>query len=120
MVANPSEPLGMSTRYLEGTPIGTYLWAGIFLLCIAAASLLTLSGLVWRWEWPWARAVETRLGHRWPWPGVVATAGLLLSFEVVELFVVPFHPVMYPLLIGWCVVILALALTSSVRAHLTR
>jgi hypothetical protein len=48
----------------------------------------------------------------------VSIGGILLVFEVVELFMVPFHPVMHPLLIAGSMAILILALTPSARRYL--
>jgi hypothetical protein len=43
---------------------------------------------------------------------------VLLTFEVIELFLVPFHPVMHPLLIAASLAIVVLALTPSARRRL--
>lgn len=118
MIANPIEPLGMSLQYLEGTPVATYFWPGMFLLGIAAASLIVGIGLITNWRWRWASRIESRVGYRWPWLGALATGVTLLVFEIVELFLVPFHPVMHPLLIAWSAAVVVLPLTRSVRAHL--
>lgn len=118
MVADPTEPLGMPTSYLERTPIDDYVLPGLFLLGIAIASVLTSVGLVLDWRWGWARAIEHGVGFRWPWIGAVAIGSILLVFEIIELFLVPFHPVMHPLLITGSLAIIGLALTSSAREHL--
>lgn len=118
MVVDPYEPLGMSVEFLDGTPVDTYFWPGVFLLAVAAASLLTFAGLVTGWRWRWAATIETAVGHRWPWLGTVAVGGVLLAFEIAEIFLIPFHPVMHPLLIAGSVALVALALTPSARAHL--
>lgn len=118
MVVDPIEPLGMSVEYLEDTPISDYVLPGVFLLAIAAACLLTIFGLLLHWEWGWAAAIERRIGHRWPWLAALATGGVLLAFEVIELFFVPFHPVMHPLLIAGSLAIIALTLMPSARSHL--
>lgn len=119
MVTNPTNPLGMSTSYLEGTPVADYFWPGVFLLGISAASIITVAGLVSGWEWRWAHHIEFAVGYRWPWIGAVSTGSVLLLFEVIELFVVPFHPIMHPLLIAASMAIVGLALTRSARAHLS-
>jgi hypothetical protein len=118
MIVDRFEPLGMSSSYLEGTPVDDYLLPGFFLVGLAMASFLTAAGLIWRWPWNWAAEIESGVGYRWPWIGAVATGTVLLAFEIVELFVVPFHPVMHPLLIAIALAIIALALTPSARAHL--
>jgi hypothetical protein len=118
MVLHPENPLGMSVSYLEGTPVDTYLWPGIFLLALAAASLVTAIGLIVPWAWHWAGPIERAIGFRWPWLGAVATGGVLLTFEVIELFLVPFHPVMHPLVIGIALLIIGLATAPGSRAHL--
>ncbi|HEY6634831.1 MAG TPA: hypothetical protein VI141_04375 [Acidimicrobiia bacterium] len=118
MVLDPTEPLGMTTAYLEDTPIDDYVLPGVFLLSLAAASLLTVVGLIVRWDWAWAHRVEKRIGYRWPWVGAIAIGALLLVFELIELFMVPFHPIMHPLLIAVSVAIIGLALSSSARAYL--
>jgi hypothetical protein len=118
MVTDPLTPLGMTTSYLERAPIDTYFWPGIFLLAIAAAGLLTIVGLLFGWRWHWAEGIERSIGFRWPWIGAVATGTILLLFEIIELFMVPFHPVMHPLLIAGSVAIIGLAMTSSARRHL--
>lgn len=118
MTSNPTEPLGMSVEFLEGTPVATYFWPGMFLLGIAAASLIVGIGLISDWHWRWASEIESRVGYRWPWLGALATGVVLLVFEIVEVFLVPFHPVMHPLLIAWSLAITLLPLTGSVRSHL--
>ena len=115
MVTNPLEPLGMTVDYLDGTPIDDYFLPGLFLLAIAAASLTTIPGLLVRWEWGWASGIESAVGYRWPWLATVAIGAILLVFEIVELFMVPFHPVMHPLLIAGSLAIIALPMTASVR-----
>lgn len=118
MVADPTEPLGMPTSYLDRTPIDDYVLPGLFLLGIAVASVLTSVGLVFDWRWSWARAIEHAVGFRWPWIGAMAIGSILLMFEILELFLVPFHPVMHPLLIAGSLAIVGLALTPSAREHL--
>lgn len=118
MVADPQTPLGMSTEFLEGTPISDYLLAGWFLLGIAAASLITVAGLLLPWRWGWARGIERVVGYRWPWVGAVSTGAVLLVFEILELFMVPFHPVMHPLLIAASVALVLLPFAPSVRKRL--
>lgn len=118
MVANPQEPLGMTVEFLDDAPVHTYFWPGVFLLGIAAASILTIVGLLTGWRWPWAARIEAAVNHRWPWLGSLAIGGVLLAFEIAELWLVPFHPVMHPLLIAASLALIALAGTRSARAHL--
>ncbi len=118
MITNPLEPFGMTTEWLEKAPVDTYFWPGMFFLGMTLASVLTLAGLLFRWQWKWARGIESRIGYRWPWLGAVSIGVVLLLFEIVELFLVPFHPVMHPLLIAWSLVILWLPFTRTARQHL--
>ncbi|MFZ0015074.1 MAG: hypothetical protein WAL25_13270 [Acidimicrobiia bacterium] len=118
MVANPTGPLGMSLDYLERSPVDDYFWPGVFLLSVAVASILAVVGIEFEWQWNWAEPIERAIGHRWPWLASLAVGGLLLGFEIIELFVVPFHPVMHPLLIAVAVVIIALSLAPSTRDYL--
>ena len=118
MVADPLEPLGMTVEFLEAAPVHTYFWPGLFLLGIAAAAIVTIAGLLSGWRWRWARAIETAAGHRWPWLGAIAVGGVLLVFEIIELWLVPFHPVMHPLLVAASAAIIVLACTRSARAYL--
>ena len=118
MITNPLEPLGMTTEWLQKSPVDTYFWPGLFFLGMTLASLLTLAGLLFRWPWKWAQGLESRIGYRWPWIGAVSIGVVLLIFEIIELFLVPFHPVMHPLLIAWSLTIIWLPLTRSAREHL--
>lgn len=118
MVSDPTSPLDMPTTYLERTPISDYFLPGVFFLCIAAASLVTLVGLVSDWRWAWANKIEDFVGRRWPWIGAVAVGAIVLAFEVLELFLVPFQPVMHPLLLAGSGAILLLPFTRSVGRHL--
>lgn len=118
MITNPLEPLGMTTEWLENAPVDTYFWPGMFFVGMTLASLLTLAGLVFRWPWKWAQGIESRIGYRWPWLGAVSIGVVLLIFEIIELFLVPLHPVMHPLLIAWSLAIIGLPLTQSARQHL--
>jgi hypothetical protein len=108
----------MTVEYLDQSPIDDYFLPGLFLLGIAAASLITIAGLLLGWQWNWASPIESRIGYRWPWLGAVSIGGVLLVFEVIELFMVPFHPVMHPLLIAASLFILILALAPSARRYL--
>jgi len=118
MVQNPVDPLGMSPDDLAGAPIDDYFWPGMFLLGTAAASALTAAGLLMSWRWRWAGRIEEAAGFRWPWIGAMSTGIVLLAFEIVELFIVPFHPVMHPMLISWSIAIIFLALAPSARSFL--
>lgn len=118
MVADPLQPLGMTVDFLDRAPVHTYLWPGLFLLGIAAASTLTFVGILFGWRWRRAAAIEAKAGHRWPWLGALAIGAVLLLFEVIELFLVPFHPVMHPLLIAGSLALIGLPLTRSARAYL--
>lgn len=118
MITNPTEPLGMTVEFLERTPVDTYLWPGMFLMAMAAASLVTSIGLMTGWHWGWAGRIEAVVGYRWPWLGSLAVGVVLLSFEVTELFFVPFHPMMHPLLIALSAAIIGLTMTRSVKSDL--
>jgi hypothetical protein len=118
MVTNPTEPLEMTVEYLAKSPVEDYFLPGLFLLGIAAVSIITIAGLIFGWRWNWASPIESRIGYRWPWLGAVSIGGILLVFEVVELFMVPFHPVMHPLLVAGSLVIVILAVTPSARRYL--
>jgi len=118
MVVDPTEPLGMTVKYLDRAPVDDYFLPGLFLLAIAAVSLITIAGLTFGWRWRWASSIEARIGYCWPWLGAVTIGGILLVFELIELFLVPFHPVMHPLLIAGSLAILILALTPRVRRYL--
>jgi hypothetical protein len=118
MISDPLEPLGMPTSFLDRAPIDTYFWPGVFLLATAGASLVTISGLIVGWRWHWAARIETAVRHRWPWLGALVTGTVLLIFEIIELFMVPFHPVMHPLLIAGSIAIIWLTVTPSTRVHL--
>jgi hypothetical protein len=118
MVTNPIDPLGMSPSFLEDTPVDDYFWPGMFLLGIGAASAITLSGLLIKWRWKWAAGIEGFVGYRWPWIAAIAIGAVLLTFEIIELFLIPFHPVMHPLLIAGSLAILVLTLTAPVRRYL--
>ncbi|MBU1227018.1 MAG: hypothetical protein KJ698_07395 [Actinobacteria bacterium] len=63
--------------------------------------------------------MERAARHRWPWIGAIAIGAVLLAFEVIELFIVPFHPVMHPLLIAWSAAIIGLAGTRPAGAYLS-
>lgn len=119
MVTNPVDPLGMSLELLEDAPVDDYFWPGLFLLGIALASSVTVVGLFVKWVWPWVSPIEEAVGYRWPWIGAIAVGVVLLAFEIIELFMVPFHPVMHPLLIAVSLAIVLLASTRSARTHLS-
>lgn len=107
----------MSTDLLEGTPVGTFFWPGVCLLAIAVASLLAVVGLLLRWPWRWALPLERSAGFRWPWIATVLTATVVLAFEILGLYLIPFHPVMHPLLLAGSTGILALAAMPAARHH---
>jgi hypothetical protein len=76
-------------------------------------------GFFVRWDWAWASSIENAVGYRWPWIGAMSVGAILLVFELVELFMVPFHPVMHPLLIAGSLAIVILSMTPSAKGHLT-
>lgn len=117
MLLEPNEPMGMSADLLHRTPIGSYLLPGIFLLSISLASLTTTIGIIFGWRWHWAEGIERHLGKRWPWVGSVSVAIVLLAFELVEVYLFPFHPILHPLLIAWTVAILVLAYSQPTQDH---
>ncbi|MBU1866563.1 MAG: hypothetical protein KKE89_09125 [Actinobacteria bacterium] len=119
MIIDPLTPLGMTVEYLQKAPVDTYFWPGMFLMGIAAASALVAAGLLSGWQWRWAAGLERAARHRWPWIGAIAIGAVLLAFEVIELFIVPFHPVMHPLLIAWSAAIIGLAGTRPAGAYLS-
>ena len=94
-----------------------YFWPGMFLLGIAVASVITIGGL-FGWRWPWAARIEAAVGYRWPWLGALSIGAVLLVFEIIELFLVPFHPVMHPLLIAASLAIIGLPLLPGARSFL--
>jgi hypothetical protein len=49
----------------------------------------------------------------------MAVGIVLLAFEIAELFLVPFHPVMHPLLIAGSLAIVILTSTRSARQYLS-
>lgn len=118
MVTNPTDPLGMSPDFLDRAPVDDYFWPGMFLLGITVASAVTLVGLFFAWNWRWSGQIERAIGFRWPWIGAMSIGIVLLAFEIIELFLVPFHPVMHPLLIAGSLAIVILASTSSARKQL--
>lgn len=118
MVMDPYQPLGMTPDLLSNTPVDSFFLPGLFLLGMAVASILTLGGLAFGWDWRWARRIETSIGSRWPWPAALAIGVVLLAFEVLELALIPFHPVLHPALIGLALAIIGLASTPTVRRHL--
>jgi hypothetical protein len=117
MVTNPIDPLGMPLEYLESAPVDDYFWPGMFLLGIAVASIITIAGL-FGWRWNWAARIEDAVGYRWPWLGALSIGSVLLVFEIIELFLIPFHPVMHPLLIAGSVAIIGLCLLPTARSYL--
>jgi len=117
MLTNPLEPFGMTTEWLDKAPVDTYFWPGMFFFGITVASLVTLGGLLFHWPWKWARGIESRVGYRWPWLGAVSIGVVLLLFEIIELVMVPFHPVMHPLLVAGSLAIIGLPFTHSARRH---
>ncbi|MDX1448586.1 MAG: hypothetical protein R3246_05930 [Acidimicrobiia bacterium] len=117
MLIDRQEPMGLSIELLSRTPIDDYFLPGLFLLAIAAAALVTTVGIVFGWRWHRAEPIERRLGRRWPWIGTVATASVLLVFELFEVYLFPFHPILHPLLIAWTVAILVLAFSERTRDH---
>lgn len=118
MVMDQREPMGMTVELLERTPVDTFLWPGIVLLTLSAAALLATAGIVFGWHWRWAHRIESRIGFRWPWVASLAVGVVLLVFEVVEIYMIPFHPVLHPLLTVWSVGIILLTCAPATTNHL--
>ena len=115
MLMNPETPLGMSTQYLDGTPFHSFVLPGLYLLAVGAAAGLTAIGIAINWRWQWAARLEQAIGYRWQWIGAVAVGLALLVLEVIELFTVPFHPILHPLMIAVGLISIGLPFTPSLR-----
>lgn len=118
MVTDPLGPMEMTVEMLKRAPVDTFFWPGVFLLCLSAASLLATVGIVFGWHWHWAYRIEARLGYRWPWVASLSIGVTLLVLEIVEVYLIPFHPVLHPLLIVWSVGIILLTCAPSTMNHL--
>lgn len=118
MVTDTIHPMGISLQHLEATPFDDYLWPGMFLLGIALASMLTIPGLLLKWEWRWAWRIERAFGFEWPWISIMSIAVLLYSFEVIGLLFAQLPFVMHLLLVGVSLNMIGLALTDSARRYL--
>lgn len=100
-----------------GSPASTSPIAGLFLLGIAAASIITIPVSSSNGTGGGPRGSRQPSGFQWPWLAAVAIGGVLLAFEITELFIVPFHSLMHPLLIAGSLAILTLAMTRSTRRY---
>lgn len=118
MVTDPGAPLGMSPRHLDATPFDDYFWPGMFLLALAAASMVTIPGLLLRWEWRWAWWIESKVGYEWPWISVMAVGILLFSFEIIGLVFAGLPLLIHLLAVAVSLNLIALALTDSARSYL--
>lgn len=118
MVTDPISPLGISLEHLEATPFDDYLWPGMFLLGLALASVLSIPGLLLKWEWRWAWRIESAFGYEWPWLSVMAIGILLFSFELIGLVFGGLPFVIHTLLIAMSLNMIGLALTESARGYL--
>lgn len=115
MLLNPDTPLGMTTQYLDGTPFDSYVLPGLYLVAVGVAAGITAAGITFRWHWKWASKIEAAIGYRWQWIGAVAVGVALLVLEVIELFTVPFHPIMHPLMIAVGLISVGLPLMAKIR-----
>lgn len=118
MVMDPNQPLGMTLDVLSDAPVDNFFLPGLFLLGLAGASMVTLVGILFSWDWRWARRLETSIGSRWPWPAALAIGVVLLAFELLELVMIPFHPILHPILITLAAAIIGLGLTTPTRRFL--
>lgn len=118
MVTDPESPMGMSLRHLEATPFDNFMWPGLFLIGIAASSIVTIPGLLLRWEWDWAWRIESAVGYEWPWISVMAIGVLLFSFEIIGLLFGQLPFVIHLLLLALSLNMIGLALTDSARRYL--
>jgi hypothetical protein len=118
MITEPEAPMGMSLRHLEATPFGDYLWPGLFLIGIAVASVVTIPGLLLKWEWRWAWSIEHAVGYEWPWIAVMSIGILLFSFEVIGLLFGGLPLAVHLLLVAISLNMIGLALTDSARSYL--
>ena len=118
MVIDPTSPMGISLDHLQATPFDNYFWPGMFLLGIALAAIITIPGLLLKWEWRWAWRIESLIGYEWPWVSVLSIGILLFSFEVIGLVFgeLPFQ--MHLLTVALSLNMIGLALTDSARDYL--
>lgn len=115
MVMDPHQPLGMTPEVLASTPLDSFLLPGLFLLGMAAASLITLFGVARRES---RGRLSTATGSDWRRPVAIAIGVVLLIFELIELVLIPFQPVMHPLLIALALTIIGLGSAPATRAYL--
>jgi hypothetical protein len=118
MITDPESPMGISLAHLEATPFDSYLWPGLFLLGIALAAIITIPGLLLRWEWNWAWRIESAIGYEWPWISIVAIGLLLFTLEVIGLLFGHLPFVVHMLLLALSLNMIGLALTDSARRYL--
>lgn len=115
MLLNPETPLGMTTEYLENTPFDSYVLPGLYLLAVGFAAGITATGIAFHWDWRWAGGIEHAIGYRWQWIGAIAVGAALLVLEVIELFMVPFHPILHPLMIAVGLIAVVLPFMARIR-----
>jgi hypothetical protein len=115
MLMDPYQPLGMTPVVLVNTPLDSFLLPGLFLLGMAAASLITLVGVALGRS---NGRFSTVMGSDWRRPAALAVGVVLLIFELIELALIPFQPIMHPLLIVLALAIIGLGSAPSARVYL--
>ncbi|MFB6147070.1 MAG: hypothetical protein ABEJ08_05225 [Halobacteriaceae archaeon] len=104
VIAPSGRLVGLATTELSGSPFGDFLVPGLILFTVLGVfPLVTLYGLL--------------RGRRWAWPATLVVGVAFAVWVIVEGLVIGFgERLQYPHL-AQAVVIVALALTPSVRAQ---
>jgi hypothetical protein len=110
--------LGMSMDLLAGSPFGNYLIPGIILfLFIGVFSVFAGYGLLKKPGWRWLNLLNPCKKYHWAWTAAWAEGVIMLIWIVVETALLGYISFLQPLIVGWGIVIIGLALLPQVRRY---
>ena len=110
--------MGMPTSLLEGSPFSSYLIPGIVLfIFIGAFSVFAGYSLLRKPNWHWPNLLNPCRSYHWAWTTAWAEGIIMLIWIGVETLLLGYISFLQPLIAGWGIVTLGLALLPPIRRY---
>jgi len=109
----------MPLSMLEGTPFSTYLIPGLILsIVLGLGAFFVLGCLVFLPDWSWAERLNPVKSQHWVWTASAAFGLALMTWIVVQVFMIGLDAWLHPMYFGLGLAILLLTLSPSVKRYL--
>ena len=110
--------LGMSTDLLEDTPFSSYLVPSIVLfIFLGMFSVFAGYSLLRKLGWRWPDLLNPCKSYHWAWTAAWAEGVIILIWIAAETVFLGYITFLQPFIVGWGIVIIALALLPPIRRY---